>query len=82
MALAAASACGHEEVIQLLLEKGADVNAPTVYGYCEPLYAAIDNGHEGVVRLLLDNGADVNAGGGMWGNPLQVAVGLGCKNVV
>lgn len=46
--------CGHEQIMQLLLERGADVNAAGGY-YLTALKAASWQGHEQIVRLLLIN---------------------------
>ena len=54
---------GHEAVVRLLLEKGANVNAEGGK-YGNALQAASFGGHEAVVRLLLEKGANVNAEGG------------------
>jgi len=63
---------GHDEVVRLLLEKGADVN--TQGGWSgNALQGAAYGGHEVVVQLLLEKGADVNAQGGQYGNALQGA---------
>jgi len=51
---------GIETIVQLLLEKGADVNAADQGGWT-PLYQASRIGHIDVVKLLLEKGADVNA---------------------
>ena len=51
---------GHEAIVSLLLEKGADVNAKNNDGWT-PLHWASENGHEAIVSLLLEKGADVNA---------------------
>jgi ankyrin repeat protein len=56
-------------VVNLLLEKGADVNAQGGE-YGNALQASLYGGHAVVVRLLLDKGADVNAQGDYFGNAL------------
>ena len=53
-----ASEGGHEKVVKMLLEKGADVNAEIrIYG--NALLAASEGGHEKVVQMLLEKGANV-----------------------
>jgi ankyrin repeat protein len=71
--LQAASFEGHEKVVELLLDRGADVNAQGGY-YGNALQAALVRGHEKVVELLLDRGANVNTQGGHYGNALQAAL--------
>lgn len=51
---------GHGDVVQRLLDKGADVNAKVNDGVTA-LIQASQSGHREVVRMLLDKGADVNA---------------------
>ncbi len=51
---------GHFEIVKLLVEKNADVNAPTLKG-ATPLYVAAQKGHMKIVEYLLDNAADINA---------------------
>jgi hypothetical protein len=80
-ALQAASSEGHEEVVQMLLDQGADVNAQGG-GYGNALQAASSEGYKKVVQMLLNQGADVNAQGGHYGNALQAALGKGYKEVV
>ena len=53
---------GCEKIVQLLLDKGADINAQGGH-YGNALQAASTGAHEKIVQLLLDNGADVNAQG-------------------
>ena len=68
--LHAASAGGHNKVVQILLDKGANVNAQEGE-YGNALQAASTGGHDKVVQMLLDKGADINAQGGCYGNALQ-----------
>jgi hypothetical protein len=57
--LQAASAHGHEKIVQLLLDRGPDLlDLSGCYG--SVLQAASIEGHDEVVQLLLDRGADVN----------------------
>lgn len=58
-ALIFASQNGHERVVKLLLEHGADGNRAGADG-TTALIAASALGRESVVELLLDGGADVN----------------------
>ncbi len=54
-----ASGNGFTEIVKMLLEKGANVNAQdkTVIGLT-PLMIAADEGHSETVKMLLDKGAD------------------------
>ena len=51
---------GHEAVVRLLLDRGADIATQDKDGWTA-LNVAARRGHKAVVRLLLDRGADVNA---------------------
>jgi ankyrin repeat protein len=57
--------------VQLLLEKGAEVNAQGGH-YENALQAASAflRGHDKIVQLLLKNGVEVNAQGGHYENAL------------
>ncbi|CZR58832.1 related to beta transducin-like protein [Phialocephala subalpina] len=63
---------GHEGTMQLLLQKGADVEAKDKRDQT-PLYLASMNGHYKVAQLLLDQGADVKAATTNGWTPLHVA---------
>jgi ankyrin repeat protein len=56
-----AASRGHFEVVKLLLEKGANVNAKQPDDGRTALIWAAETGHSEVIRLLLEKGADVNA---------------------
>jgi tetratricopeptide (TPR) repeat protein len=76
-----ASDQGHDKIVQMLLEKGADVNAEGgFYGYA--LQAASAKGYEKIVQMLLDKNADVNAQGGGFGSALQAVSATGHYNIV
>lgn len=60
-ALIAVSLPGHDNVVQLLLDHGAEVNAQVEGRFPNALVAASFQGHDKVVQLLLDHGAKVNA---------------------
>lgn len=79
-ALIAASSGGHEAVVRLLLDKGADTNNQGGR-YGTALQAASYSGREAVVRLLLDRGADINLLGGLYGTALQAASSRGSEAV-
>ncbi|KAJ6485270.1 ankyrin repeat-containing domain protein [Mycena vulgaris] len=79
--LQAAAARGHTEIVSILLEKGADVNAAGGR-YGSSLQAAAAGGHTEIVSILLEKGADVNAAGGRYGSSLQAAADQGHTEIV
>jgi ankyrin repeat protein len=68
-------------VVELLINKGADVNAQGGH-YGNALQAASCGGHKEIVTLLVEKGADVNAQGGHYGNALYAASWGGHKEIV
>jgi len=52
-----AAAYGHKDVVQILLDNGANIDHQENDGVTALLFAAI-NGEKDVVQLLLDNGAN------------------------
>lgn len=51
---------GHPDVVRVLLEHGAAIDAKNAEGNT-PLFAAVHQQHPAVARILLEKGADVNA---------------------
>ena len=53
---------GHADIVEFLLEKGAEINSPSRNAMrVMPLHSAVANRRTGIVQLLLEHGADVNA---------------------
>lgn len=81
-----ASAKGHEKVVLILLDRGADINAQQeMWGTA--LHVACCEGHEKVVQILLDQGADINANAMLncpeeQGTPLNAALLLDRRKIV
>uniref|UniRef100_L2FBA5 Nacht and ankyrin domain protein n=1 Tax=Colletotrichum fructicola (strain Nara gc5) TaxID=1213859 RepID=L2FBA5_COLFN len=80
-ALQAAAFNGHSDVVQLLLNKGANANVQCGE-YGNALQAASYRGHLDVARLLLEEGAIINAQGGRFETALQAASKSGHLDVV
>ncbi|XP_072311255.1 myotrophin [Eucyclogobius newberryi] len=62
MPLHVAADFGHAEVVEYLISKGANVNAPDKHGIT-PLLAACYEGHVSCVKILLEKGADKSCKG-------------------
>ncbi|KAM0452465.1 hypothetical protein ACHAPV_009499 [Trichoderma viride] len=73
-ALAGSTEPETDQLIKLLLDKGAKIDQISDADWGTALHVACHEGMIETVRLLLDNGADVNAAGGRFGTPLQAAV--------
>ena len=72
---------GHKRVAELLIDKGAFLDAKDRWGRT-PLHIATNKGHKEVVELLVTKGADVNAKEEDGWTPLFRAVGQGHKEIV
>lgn len=55
-----ACAISNFDIVALLINHGADVNAKQMQGVT-PLHSAAHNGQPKIIKLLIDNGADINA---------------------
>ncbi|KAF6825275.1 ankyrin repeat protein [Colletotrichum musicola] len=74
-ALQTASLQGHQRIVQLLLDSGADINARTPCGSLgNPLWAASYGGNCKTVRLLVARGANLNAYDDKFGNAVRAAL--------
>lgn len=73
------------ESVRILVEKGTDVNQPTINEGCPawmtssnfPLYEACHKGFFDIAKYLIERGADVNQKNDEGGSPLLTAVGGG-----
>ena len=66
---------GHLEIAEILISRGADLDADDPY-YSTPLYLAVEEGHPEVVEFLISKGAKVNVKSSSSGyTPLHRAVG-------
>jgi ankyrin repeat protein len=63
---------GQKEMVELLIDKGADVNLKTDFDQT-PLHLAAENGQKEMVELLIAKGANVNAHDGL-STPFDIAV--------
>ncbi|KAH8804087.1 hypothetical protein DL96DRAFT_1686730 [Flagelloscypha sp. PMI_526] len=79
--LQGACARGHLEVVQFLVEQGADVNVDKRVSETALQAATRFKRHE-IVQFLVEKGADVNAVGGKYGTALQVATECGSLPLV
>ncbi|KAI1205011.1 uncharacterized protein F4807DRAFT_444749 [Annulohypoxylon truncatum] len=76
-----AAANGHEAVVKLLLEKGADIEFKDCLGQT-PLSWAAEKGREAVVKLLLEKGADIESKDNSGKTPLSWAAKFDNEAVV
>ena len=68
-----AAYCGRQEIAELLISRGAELNAHDPW-YSTPLYLAAEQGQLEVVKLLIAEGAEVNVKSNGWGyTPLHRA---------
>ena len=68
-------------IVELLVSKGADINAQNGSRQT-PLYVAVDTGQKDLAELLISKGADVNIVAGRGENALSLAKKRGNKEIV
>lgn len=73
---------GNKEIVELLIENGADVNHSEESEFYTALMTASHHGHANIVRLLLKHGADVNAEDDYNATSLTRAAGAGHLEIV
>ena len=66
---------GKDDILQLLIENGADINAKDNQGN-SPIYIAVKNNEIRILRILIEKGADINAKNNLGQSPLHLAVEL------
>jgi ankyrin repeat protein len=71
----------HLDVVNLLIDKGADVNAKDVSG-TTPLFSAAANSHLDACKLLIDKGATVDVKNGRGSTPFYFAAHGGNKELL
>ncbi len=72
---------GYMPMVELLLEKGADINAKTGFKRT-PLHFAASSGHDEIVRLFIAKGADLNEKDSFMLTPIFRAAYNGHRNIV
>ncbi|KAL0631724.1 hypothetical protein Q9L58_009399, partial [Maublancomyces gigas] len=83
-AMRLAAEYGHQAVLKILLENGADLNGRAGTGEQTPLQATSGRGHLAIVDFLLAAGAEINAAAADNGGctALQSAAGVGHLSIV
>jgi ankyrin repeat protein len=71
---------GAVDIVQVLLEHGANPNARQEGGFA-PLHSAAAAGHEGIVRLLVEHGAEISPRSDQGKTPRDFAVERGKPEV-
>ncbi len=78
MSLQLAAYQGHDDIVQLLIDGGADIHFKN-YNGATAIYCACIHGHIKVIQLLIDHGANINES--LW-TPLHAASANNYSNVV
>ena len=76
-----ATAAGHEKIVHMLLQLGADPNIREGNGYA-PLHAAAQNKDRYVIHTLIYGGADLTLAGRDGKTPLDIAIETGDQETI
>lgn len=68
---------GQKDIVELLINNGADVNLKDGNSEFTPIFYAIIKNHEMVIDILIKNGADLNAKDKNGDSPLDIAKSVG-----
>ena len=80
-ALSASALEGHEDIVELLLRHGANVNYPSSLAR-PPIVSAVYSGNTNILRMIIQHGADVDSTTVEGITPLLAAVGEGNAEMV
>jgi ankyrin repeat protein len=70
-----------EEIVSLLLSRGAEIQPTSTSGY-PPLHDAVYGGNIRIIKLLIDRGADLYAADQLGKRPLDLAIERGHAQIV
>ncbi|MDE0140345.1 MAG: ankyrin repeat domain-containing protein [Caldilineaceae bacterium] len=73
---------GDPEIVRLLINTGADINAAAGFGGNTALHEAVAQGSAEIVQVLVDAGADIDAEGFMGRTPLTLAAEEGASELM
>ena len=76
-----AAQSGHKEIVEVRLEKGADVNAKNI-ALKTALHYAAGMGHKEIVDVLISRGAALNSGTMDGSTPLHYSANLGNSEII
>lgn len=69
-----AASKGETEMVEMLLKKGANIEAKTMREGESALFLAVREGHEETVTLLINNGANIDVESNFHSSPLGVSL--------